>query len=268
MLPHQVCALGLHDLGAAEHPERGEDPAQNARHGGLARAGWAGEDQVAQWRLVRQTLFLAQPGHTELGHQGTYLFLDRFQTDHAVEFGHGLVQTGGLTESGHTGGEFGVGGLDVGRAHGDQVVGAGSGGRFVAAHPGGDHPHVPRLAALLHHGAGETAVAQLVHGLTLDGLVVAETQGSGGVGVQGVATGGDETLGDTEQFVRAVAGEGDARGETRGQTRVGGQERVHLLVIAGEHDDQAVPVVLRALEECLDRLVAESVGLAVAFVDQ
>ena len=80
--------------------------------------------------------------------------------------------------------------------------------------------------------------------------------------------GGEEGLSDAAQFVRGVAGETDAGGEPGGESRVGGEEAVHLRLVAGEDDDEAVAVVLGPLQQGLHCFVAEPVGLAVPLVDE
>ena len=129
-------------------------------------------------------------------------------------------------------------------------------------------PQIPVRAALLVQRAQEPAVAQLV-----DPALVHHMPGDGAQLVQrllvpDVAVLGGEHLADGGEFQRTVAGEVDAGGEAGGQSRVGGEEAVHALGIAGQDDDQMVAVVLSALQQDLQSLVAVGVALAVAGVGE
>ena len=66
-------------------PERVEDPAEDARHGGLAGTRGPGEDEVPFRRLDRQPLTGPQPSHVQLRRQRLDLPLDRLQPHHALQ---------------------------------------------------------------------------------------------------------------------------------------------------------------------------------------
>ena len=65
-----------------------------------------------------------------------------------------------------------------------------------------------------------------------------------------------------------VAGELHPDAEARVQAGVGGQERLHLPLVAGQDDDQVLAVVLSTLDQRLHGLVTEPVALPVALVHQ
>ena len=92
VLAHQVGALGLDEMVAAEQSEGVEDPAQDAGHGGLAGAGGAREHEVPLRRLDRQALPGPQPRHVQLRGQRLHLALDRFETDHVLQLGERLFE--------------------------------------------------------------------------------------------------------------------------------------------------------------------------------
>ncbi len=65
---------------------------------------------------------------------------------------------------------------------------------------------------------------------------------------------------DRDQLVGGVVGELDAAREAGGQARVGGEERLHLLGVAGDDDDHLVAVVLHQLQQGVHGLPAEVVA--------
>lgn len=92
VLADQVGPLGLHEMVAAQQTEGVEDAAEDAGHRGLAGAGGAGEDEVPLRRLDRKPLAGPQPRHVELSGKSLDLAFHRFQADHALQFGEGLVE--------------------------------------------------------------------------------------------------------------------------------------------------------------------------------
>jgi hypothetical protein len=87
MLADQVAAVSLDDLRPYEEAERGEDPADDAGHGGLAGPGRPGEDKMPRRRLAGQPLPVPEPGHLQLRDDLVHLALDRFQADERVQLG-------------------------------------------------------------------------------------------------------------------------------------------------------------------------------------
>ena len=66
VLADQVGPVRLDHLGPDQQAQRGEDPAQDPGHRGLAGAGRPGEHEVPGRRLAGQALRVAQPGHPQL----------------------------------------------------------------------------------------------------------------------------------------------------------------------------------------------------------
>ena len=261
MLAHQVGPAGLHHLGPDQQPQGGEDAAQDARHRGLAGAGRAGEHEVPGGRLAGQAVRVPQPGHPQLGRDGADLLLDRLQSDQLVELGDRALDRGRVLIAAQPAGQLGVGLLQVLAADSDQVFPAGFG-------RAGHHPHVAGLARLLQQAADEPAVAELVGDPAAADFFQRAPQHRPGVRVEQLAAAVQRHLGQRQHLRRGVAGELQPGGEAGGQAGVGGQERLHLLLVAGQDDDQVLAVVLGPLEQGLDRLDAEPVGLAVTLVDQ
>jgi hypothetical protein len=83
-----------------------------------------------------------------------------------------------------------------------------------------------------------------------------------------VAVGRRQHLADLGELLRPVRREVDPRGEAGRQPRIGGEQPVHALRVAGEDHHQVVAVVLGALQQHLEGLVAVRVALAVARVRQ
>ena len=75
----------------AEQTQGVEDPAQDARHRGLARPRGPGEDEVPLGRLHRKALLGPQLRHPQLRRERPHLPLDRFQADHALQLGQCLA---------------------------------------------------------------------------------------------------------------------------------------------------------------------------------
>ena len=132
----------------------------------------------------------------------------------------------------------------------------------------GHHPHVAGLARLLQQAADEPAVAELVGDPAAADLLQRAPQHRPRVRVEQLAAAVQRRLGQGQHLRRGVAGELQPGGEPGGQAGVGGQEALHLLLVPGQDDDQVLAVVLGPLEQRLDRLHAEPVGLPVALVDQ
>ena len=153
-----------------------------------------------------------------------------------------------------------VRGLHVGGGQDDQVVPRRVGQVL--------HPHVPAGAGALVQGPGEPAVAELVDPAAGAGVGEDGAEHLEGGQVEPVVSPLRQPVGDLHQLVRAVTGEGDPGAEARRQAGVAAQEPVRVVRIAGQHDDQPVPVVLGPLEQRLHRLGAERVAALVADVVQ
>ncbi len=66
----------------------------------------------------------------------------------------------------------------------------------------------------------------------------------------------EHQLGDVGQLVQRVLGEVEVVGDPRAHPRVGGEEGVHPVLVAGQDHHDLVPLVLHHLQQDLDRLLA------------
>ncbi len=261
VLADQVGPVRLDHLGPDQQAQRGEDPAQDPGHRGLAGAGRPGEHEVPGRRLAGHALPVPQPGHLELGGDLVHLALDRLQADQVVQLGQRALQRRRLAVAAEPRGQLGVGLLQVAAPQRDQV-GRGRLGRA------GHDPHVAALAGLGQQAAHEPPVAELVGQPAPADLLEHPPQHRPGVGVEQFALALQGQLGQRAELGRGVAGELHPVGEPGVEAGVGGQEVLHLPLVAGQDDDQVLAVVLGPLEQRLDRLVAEPVALPVALVHQ
>ena len=74
--------------------------------------------------------------------------------------------------------------------------------------------------------------------------------------VEAVVPLGEHLLGDLEELVLRVVREGDVVRDAARHPRVGLEELVHAVLVAGEDDDEVVALVLHDLEQDLDRFLA------------
>ncbi len=261
MLADKVSPMRLDHAGTDEQAQRGEDPAQNPGDRRLARARRAGEDEVPGRRLAGEALPVAEPRHPQLGRDLVDLPLDRLKADQRIQLGQRARQRRRLAVAPEPAGQLGERVLQVGSLDGHEVAGR----RLVRrAHD----PDVPGLPGFLEQAAHEPAVAEIIRQPAPPYILEHPPEHRPGVGIQQLAASLKGGVGQREQLGRQVTGELDPDGEPRGEARVRGQEALHLLLVSGQDDDQVVPVVLGALEQRLDGLVAEPVTLPVALVDQ
>ena len=212
-------------------------------------------------RLAGQALRVPQPGHPQLRGDLMHLALDRLQADQLIELGQRALQRGGLGIAPEPRRELGEGPFQVDRLQRHEV---GRSGLLLARH----HPHITCLARLLQQAPHETAVAEVVGETAAADVLHHAGQRRPGLGVKRLPALGERGPGEREQLGRGVPGEPDPDREPRVQPGIAGQEVLHLPVVAGQDDDEPVAVVLGALEQRLDRLVAEPVAVPFAVVDQ
>ena len=111
---HQLRAVHLDELALAEQAEGSVDAGDQPRHGGLAGAGVADEDQVPGDGRLAQPGLGAQLLDPQNGGLAVDLGLDRAQPDQVVELGEQLLEgLGGLVGLGRIGGRLCLGDLGL-----------------------------------------------------------------------------------------------------------------------------------------------------------
>ncbi|MDQ0773877.1 hypothetical protein QF026_002343 [Streptomyces aurantiacus] len=183
--------------------------------------------------------------------------------------GRGQQQGGGQQQSGGARTGQQAGGPAGGRPHREAAFGAAatvttsSGTRMRRSSSVGAASELSRPACRcdhrLDHLAGQARVAEgAVPGQRLE--VLLEQRPGAGPALVTHARG----LGahDGDQFLGGVVGEGDPAREPGGQARVGAEEALHLVGVAGHDDDHLVTVVLHQLQQRVHRFLAEVGALA------